>query len=169
MSLSLKQVIDQVKAQEDPTLGYVFDAPIHYVVMNNGENVWNLESMDKLEKVYETIEKTTGPGVVVTIGTGTKYFGTGFDLKWWFEDIKTNPVKSIARAQALLNRVLVMNMPTMAVFNGHAFAGGLILGLVHDFRIMTNDPKRAVCLSEINIGLPLPSAYNSMCSATLTK
>ena len=56
----------------------------------------------------------------------------------------------------------------MCVFNGHAFAGGLILGLMHDQRIMTSDRKCKICLSEINIGLVLPPAYNKACAATLT-
>ena len=57
----------------------------------------------------------------------------------------------------------------MAVFNGHSFAGGLIMGLVHDFRIMTNDSKKKVCLSEINLGFNMPKGYNAICASTLTK
>ena len=61
-----------------------------------------------------------------------------------------------------------LGMPSLAVFNGHAYAGGLILGLMHDQRIMTEDPKKAVCLSEISVGFPLPVAYNSLLKATLS-
>ena len=32
---------------------------------------------------------------------------------------------------------------------------------------MTDNPKSALCLSEINVGLPLPVAYNRMCKDTL--
>ena len=42
-----------------------------------------MEVLAKLEKIYDTIDKSTGPGVVVTIGTGDKYFATGFNLPWW--------------------------------------------------------------------------------------
>ena len=58
----------------------------------------------------------------------------------------------------LLARILIFPMPTMCVFNGHAVAGGLILGLVHDFRIMREE-KSFVCLSELNIGITLPPGY----------
>ena len=57
----------------------------------------------------------------------------------------------------------------MAVFNGHAFAGGLIMGLAHDFRIMTNDSKKKLCLSEINLGFNMPKGYNALVGATVTK
>ena len=52
-------------------------------------------------------------------------------------------------------------MVTMSVINGHAFAGGLMLALAHDFRIMTTSPKVALCLAEINLGIPVPPALNT--------
>jgi len=54
----------------------------------------------------------------------------------------------------------------MAVINGHAYAGGLIFALMHDFRIMAKGAGR-LCLSELKIGLPLPPPYNAYCKATL--
>ena len=135
MSLSLNEVFDKVNAQADPTMGYVFDAPIHYVVLNNKENTWDMKTIAQLEQIYEEIEKAEGPGVVVTIGTGKKYFGTGFNLPWWTApdgEGELNQIASIPRAQSLLKKVMTLNMPSMAVINGHAYAGGLILSLMHD-------------------------------------
>ena len=65
-----------------------------------------------------------------------------------------------------MKKVLTLGMPSMAVFNGTAFAGGLILGLMHDFRIMTADPKRTICLSEINVGFTTGPVYTEMVKAT---
>ena len=75
-----------MNTQADPRLGYVYDAPIHYVVMNNGENTWDMDSIERLENVYKEIEQTTGSGVVVTIGTHPKTFATGFNLQYWLAD-----------------------------------------------------------------------------------
>ena len=61
---------------------------------------------------------------------------------------------------------MTLSIPTMAVINGHAYAGGLILALCHDFRIMASG-KSKICLSEIKMGLPPPPAYNAFCLATL--
>lgn len=58
----------------------------------------------------------------------------------------------------MFDRFLTLEIPTMCVFNGHAIAGGLILGLVHDFRIMKED-KSNICLSEINYGGSLTPGY----------
>ena len=46
-------------------------------------------------------------------------------------------------------------MPTMAIVSGHAFAGGMLLALAHDFRTMRSD-KGFMCLSELNLDLPVP-------------
>ena len=46
----------------------------------------------------------------------------------------------------------------MCVFNGNAIAGGFILGLAHDFRVM-HESNGAICLSELKLGLPLPPPY----------
>ena len=68
-----------------------------------------------------------------------------------------------------MKKILTLGMPSMAVFNGHAFAGGLIIGLMHDFRIMTSSPKRGICLSEINVGVPLGPTYTEMVKATTSQ
>jgi len=42
-------------------------------------------------------------------------------------------------------------MPTIALLNGHAFAGGLMLAMCHDYRIM-NPERGFVCLNELDLG-----------------
>ena len=67
-------------------MGYVFDAPIHYVVLNRKDNNWNYERIGKYLAILDQIEATKGPGIMVTIGTGKKIFSSGFDLKFWALD-----------------------------------------------------------------------------------
>ena len=43
MSLSLTEVIGKVKPD---SIGYVFDAPIHYIVLNRKENSWTMDRID---------------------------------------------------------------------------------------------------------------------------
>ena len=45
-------------------------------------------------------------------------------------------------------------MPTLALINGHAFAGGLMTAMMHDYRIM-NPHKGYLCLNELDFGAPL--------------
>lgn len=45
-------------------------------------------------------------------------------------------------------------MPTIAWVNGHAFAGGFMVAMFHDYRIM-NPHKGYLCLNELDLGVPL--------------
>ena len=58
-------------------------------------------------------------------------------------------------------------MPTLAIISGHCYAGGLLLALCHDKRIVLNNPKVKVCLSEINLGMAFIVANTRLLRATL--
>ena len=45
-------------------------------------------------------------------------------------------------------------MPTIALLNGHAFAGGLMLAFHHDYRIF-NPSRGFLCVNELEFGAPL--------------
>ena len=169
-ALTFAQVVDIVNKQEDPTIGHVRDGDINYLVLNapsqgkkGGDFLFNDESMDKLEKMLDHLEQNIpeGPACLVTIATGKTKFSTGFDLAYWKADA-SNSMMTIARLQKILPRVISLPYPTMAVINGHAFAGGLLFVLCHDFRIMTSNEKPKLCLSEINLGLALPPSYAAL-------
>ena len=51
--------------------------------------------------------------------------------------------------------------PTFACMNGHAYAGGFMLAMAHDFRLMKNDDS-VCCMSEINIGAVLPRGMTQL-------
>ncbi len=42
--------------------------------------------------------------------------------------------------------------------NGHAFAGGCIFAIAHDYRIMRKE-RGFLCMNEIDIGLPMPEYF----------
>ena len=52
-------------------------------------------------------------------------------------------------------------MPTIALMNGHTFAGGLMLAMRHDYRIM-NPHKGFLCLNELDFGAALQPAMASI-------
>lgn len=52
-------------------------------------------------------------------------------------------------------------MPTIAVINGHAFAGALMTAMMHDYRIM-NPAKGFLCLNELDFGVPLRPPMSSI-------
>jgi len=52
-------------------------------------------------------------------------------------------------------------MPTIAQVNGHAFAGGFMLAMYHDYRIF-NPTRGFLCLNELDLGVPLKPAMSSI-------
>lgn len=52
-------------------------------------------------------------------------------------------------------------MPTVALLNGHAFAGGLMLAMHHDYRVF-NPARGFLCLNELDFGYPLKSPMTSI-------
>jgi enoyl-CoA hydratase/carnithine racemase len=52
-------------------------------------------------------------------------------------------------------------MPTIALINGHAFAGGFMLAMYHDYRVF-NPSRGFLCLNELDLGVPLQPAMSSV-------
>ena len=102
--------------------------------------------MQAVSDILDKVAASSGPAVLVTLGTGSKIFSSGFDFKCWMAD-PGNPLATATLMQQLLAKVLALNVPTMCIMNGHAYAGGFLFGLCHDFRVLKNGGR--VCLSEI--------------------
>ena len=69
----------------------------------------------------------------------------------------------------MLARFITFPMPTLAVMNGHTYAGGVFFALCHDVRIMSiESPRFRVCLSEINMGTTIPNPGVKLMELTCT-
>ena len=146
-------------------MGLVEDDTIFYLVLNNGNNMFNDVSIKKWHKMLDRIESTKGPAVLVTIATGDRIFSTGFDLQYWAKEPQ-NPFKSLPKFQQILARLMTLPIPSIAVINGHAFAAGLQITLAHDFRIMA-DGRGKLGLIELKMGIPLMAPFSALINSTL--
>jgi Enoyl-CoA hydratase/carnithine racemase len=61
----------------------------------------------------------------------------------------------------LSGRLLKFGVPTIAAINGHVIAGGLILALALDYRVMNKDFGTAR-MSEVQLGMSLPRGGNNI-------
>ncbi|KAG8623482.1 hypothetical protein KVT40_008458 [Elsinoe batatas] len=96
-------------------------------------------------------------GVVITTSGIQKFFSNGLDLV----HANYSPGFFTDSLYALWRRLLIYPMPTIALINGHAFAGALILAMHHDYRIM-NPHKGYLCLNEVELGVPLQPPMSSI-------
>jgi enoyl-CoA hydratase/carnithine racemase len=96
-------------------------------------------------------------GVVITTSGIQKFFSNGLEL----EHAQTTPGFFPDSLFALFKRLLTYPMPTVALINGHAFAGGCMLAMYHDYRIF-NPTRGFLCLNELDLGVPLRPAMSSV-------
>ena len=105
----------------------------------------------------DIIETRHEPGVVITTSGISKFYSNGLDL----EHASFTPGFFPDSLYALWRRMLTFPMPTIALINGHAFAGALMLAMHHDYRIM-NPHKGYLCLNEVELGVPLRPPMSSV-------
>ena len=161
MSLKLKEVFAKAGDQQ---IAHVADGHIHYMVLNTPFNMIDMEFIKTCNKIIDTVEASKGPAILVTIGSG-KCFCSGFNLKMWAKS-EVDKYLSIVRMQRVFSRVLTLNVPSLAVFNGHSIAGGMFMGLCHDQIICKNDPKIKLQLNELEFGAILPYGFTQIVQGT---
>ncbi len=121
--------------------------------MQAGENRFNPPFLAALAEALDEVEASSDPAALVTTGEG-KFFSNGLDLVWMRGQDPQAIGPFLASFQALLARILAFPLPSVAALNGHAFAGGAMFALAHDFRVMRED-RGYFCIPEIDLGLPL--------------
>jgi enoyl-CoA hydratase/carnithine racemase len=126
--------------------------------MRNGENRFNGDSIRALHAALDEVEAVSGPVALVTTGE-EKFYSNGLDLDWMMGGDQDEITGFILEVHRLLGRVLGFPAVTVAAVNGHAFAGGGMLAVAHDYLIMRED-RGFWCLPEVDLGLPLtPGMY----------
>jgi enoyl-CoA hydratase/carnithine racemase len=111
-------------------------------------NAWNWGLMSDFEEAIDDVENDRDVRVVIITGGGEKVFSAGFDLSDLENHHKTGP-----KGRELWTRIDRFSKPIIAAINGHVLAGGLELVLSCHFRIMVDDPKLNLGLTELNVGI----------------
>jgi len=100
--------------------------------------------------------KDGAKGALIIVGNRKqhKFFSNGLD----FEKSLHNPRFWPDVFNPMLYRLLTFPIPTVAAVNGHCFAGGMILALACDYRVMTDGKKRNawMCMNEVHFGAAWP-------------
>jgi enoyl-CoA hydratase/carnithine racemase len=138
---------------------------VHVVHLGDGPNSFDEDLLQGLEAALDAIDADDGAAGLVTIGDG-KAYSQGYDLEA-FGRMGDRLQPFIDRSVALLARVLVAPVPTVAALNGHAFGYGAMLALAHDLRAQRAD-RGWLCLPEVDLGLQFHPLQLSLIQAKLT-
>ena len=143
------------------------EGPVVVLQMRAGENRFNLKFIAALDAALDQAERSVEPTALVLTGDG-KFFSNGLDLAWMSGEGKDHAGEVVAGMQRIFARVLASPLATVAALNGHAFAGGAMLALACDFRVMRTD-RGFFCIPEIDLGLPLTPGMAALITSRLPK
>lgn len=138
---------------------------VHVLDFGADENRFAPTWLEEVHAHLDTVTAGKEPAALVTIGSG-KYYSNGLDLDW-LASHPDDAGKYVTSIHELLARVLALPVPTIAAVNGHAFGGGAMLAMAHDFRVMRED-RGYFCFPEADINLPFTPGMAALVQAKLT-
>jgi enoyl-CoA hydratase/carnithine racemase len=136
---------------------------IIFVSFENGKNnTITRVTLRQLQAILRKVNIDDGLKGVVLTGAG-KVFSSGFDLPMFlgFKDVEEVVAFFDLEEEVLLD-LFMCRKPVIAAINGHAVAGGLIMAMACDYRIIKDQPRIKLGMSEIKIGLPLSIAQTEV-------
>ncbi|KAJ2517832.1 hypothetical protein H4217_003709 [Coemansia sp. RSA 1939] len=128
--------------------------------LNNGkENRFTLQFVNEITQALDAVERmlddTRGDaagqgGALITTSSSEKFYSNGLAIEAAMEQGDVFYIPYLK----MLARLLTFRIPTVAAINGHAFAGGCMFAMAHDYRIMRAD-RGWIAMNEVDIGIPL--------------
>jgi enoyl-CoA hydratase/carnithine racemase len=143
------------------------EGAVALVHMRSGENRFNPGFIAELSRALDEVERSDEPSALVLTGDG-KFFSNGLDLAWMSGEGRAHAGEVLSGMLGIFARLLASPIPSVAALNGHAFAGGAMLALACDFRVMRSD-RGFFCIPEIDLGLPLHPGMAALIQARLPK
>jgi len=127
------------------------ESGITTVTMSRGKvNAINEAFVDELGAVFNELAADADTKAVILTGDG-KFFSFGFDIPEFLNYSKNDFARYLKKFCALYTQMFLFSKPVIGAINGHATAGGCILALTCDFRIMVTG-RAKIALNELNIG-----------------
>lgn len=130
------------------------------VTLQHGANALDDELLGALGGEVEALVAAGAPPLVLH-SAHPNIFCPGLDLKKLDGRSRDDLRRLIEQFAALLRRLATYPGPTVAALSGHAIAGGCLLALACDRRVMARAGAR-LGLSEINLGIPVPAGAITM-------
>jgi enoyl-CoA hydratase len=139
---------------------------IHRVTMTHGANALDGPLVGALRDSFGRLQAEGAPAVVLASAHPSLYC-PGWDLKFLADAGREEVGAFLAAFNALVLEIFSYPGPTAAAIGGHSVAGGCLLSLAFDLRVMAEGRPRQG-LSELNLGVPVPGNCMRMLRARLS-
>ena len=119
------------------------------VALSRGKvNAINEKVVDELTDCFRALSYDPGVTAVILTGEG-KFFTFGFDIPEFLSYTKEAFVRYLTKFTGLYTDIFLYPKPVVAALNGHTIAGGCMLAIACDYRIMVPGNAK-ISLNEIN-------------------
>lgn len=130
------------------------DKGIATVALGRGKvNAINEYVVDEMAGCFGNLADDHEVKAVIITGTG-KFFSFGFDIPEFLNYPKDDFVRYLTKFTNFTTSLFLYPKPVVAALNGHTIAGGFMIAISCDYRIMVTG-KAKIALNEINFGSSL--------------
>lgn len=121
------------------------------VILNRGKvNALNETLVEQISSCFVKLEKDKSIQAIIFTAQG-KFFSFGFDIPEFLSYPKESFIRYLTKFTNLYTSLFLFPKPIVAALNGHTIAGGCMLALACDSRIMVSG-KAKISLNEISFG-----------------
>jgi 3,2-trans-enoyl-CoA isomerase len=119
------------------------------VALNRGKvNAINEKVVDELTDCIRELSNDPGVKAIILTGEG-KFFTFGFDIPEFLSYTKESFIRYLTKFTGLYTEIFLYPKPVIAALNGHTIAGGCMMAIACDYRIMVPGNAK-ISLNEIN-------------------
>ena len=113
-------------------------------------NAINQQVVSELRDVFRELALNSQIKAVILTGKGS-FFSFGFDIPGFMNYPKEEFQRFLMSFSELVQRIFAFPKPVIAALNGHTVAGGCILAIACDRRVMVTG-KAKIALNELTLG-----------------
>lgn len=121
--------------------------------------------VDDLARATEQVSDDGDTRVVLLASAHPKLFCPGLDLVSLFDYDRRQLESFMGKFAAVVWALYGLSKPVIAALSGHAVAGGCVLALTADYRVLRRGVQ--VGLNEVRVGVPLPWSVALLLRATV--
>ncbi len=124
------------------------------VMLSRGKvNALNEPFIDELTACFRDLAVDPAVRAVILTGKG-KFFTYGFDIPEFLEYGREDFLRYLTKFTRFYGDLFLLPKPVVAALNGHTMAGGCMIAIACDYRVMVTGKAR-ISLNEINFGSSL--------------
>lgn len=120
-------------------------------------NGLNLELLEQISEALDTLENNRSRGMILTSASPT-VFSAGLDIMEMYKPNQDRVKKFWTTLQDTWMKLYGTPYATVAAINGHSPAGGCLLALCCEYRVMVG-PKCTIGLNETQLGIVAPKWF----------